>query len=121
MNRKLVISFIAIYCIAAGLGYFWSGKSHSDDRLVASYILQGKSTAAVVEAVESVKGQVTHEFRIINAVAATLTAEQRDDLTENPVILAINEDAPLTTAGGADIYADSIVTIVAASSAVVEL
>ena len=94
MNHKIVVSFIAIYCLAAGLGFFLSDDSTNEDVVVASYILQGKSTAAVADAVESVNGQITHRFRMINAVAATLTPRQKQILQENPAILAISDDVP---------------------------
>ncbi len=100
MDRKILLSFIVIYCFAAGLGFFVSGKSEKSDDGPVSYILQGRSTAAVVEAVESVNGQITHEFRIINAVAATLTTQQLDALQLNPAVIAINEDVPVTAGSG---------------------
>ncbi len=100
MNRKIIFAFIAIYSLAAGVGFYHSGNAeeHAAKEQVASYILQGRSTAAVVAAVRSVNGTVTHEFSIINAVAAILTVEQRDDLLVDPAIIAINEDAPVETA-----------------------
>ena len=99
MSRKIVLAFIAIYSLAAGLGFYLSGNDEPDSTAeVASYILQGRSTAAVVAAVRSVNGTITHEFSMINAVAATLTLEQRDDLLVNPAIIAINEEAPAETA-----------------------
>ncbi len=121
MNRKAVITFIAIYSVAAGLGFFLSSDRSSEDRLIASYILQGTSTEAAAEAVVSVDGLVTHEFRIINAVAATLTYEQRDNLQVHPAILAINEDAPANAAHGFDTRSNSIANIDSAAPAVLEL
>lgn len=102
MNRKVIFTFIAIYGLAAGLGFFLSGdsKDESAAEQTASYILQGKSTEAVIEAVQSVNGEITHELAIINAVAATLTLPQRDELLVNPAILDISKDAPVKTAGG---------------------
>ncbi len=100
MNRRIAFSFIAIYCLAAGLGFFLSDDSATEDLRPASYILQGKSTRAVADAVESVNGQITHEFRMINAVAATLTSRQKQILQKNPVILAITDDVPESTTAG---------------------
>ncbi len=121
MNRKIIVSFVAIYCFAAGLGFFLSSDRNSEDLLVASYILQGTSTEAAAEAVVSVDGLITHEFRIINAVAATLTYEQRDNLQVHPAILAINEDAPAKAAHGIDTRSNSIADIDSGAPAVLEL
>lgn len=103
MDRKVIFSFIAIYSIAAGLGYFFASNDQfvtvADVNEPASYILQGETTFAVAEAVRSVSGEIMHEFEIINAVAATLTLSQRDELLDNPAILAIGEDVPVKTAG----------------------
>ena len=121
MNRKVVFSFIAIYCFAAGLGFFLSGDSQSEDTQAASYILQGKSTEAAAVAVASVDGQITHEFKIINAVAATLTMQQRDALLVNPAILAINEDASVKTAGGASTRSVSFADIDSVAPTIAEL
>ena len=100
MNRKIIFSFIAIYCLAAGLGFFLSDDRQSEDEVIATYILQGESTEAVADAVESVNGQITHEFRMINAVAATLTPRQKQILQENPEILAISDDVPESPTAG---------------------
>ncbi len=121
MNRRIAFSFIAIYCLAAGLGFFLSGDSATEDAQPASYILQGKSTQAVVDAVDAVNGQITHEFRMINAVAATLTLEQHDDLLVNPAIIAINEDAPVKTASRVKALTASVGSVDSAAPAIADL
>lgn len=107
MQRKVLYTFAAIYGLAAGLGYFLAGDRQGADAAVAdepaSYILQGETTAIVADAVRSVSGEVTHEFRAINAVAATLDAEQREQLQLNPAILAINED-PESAVGNESLF-----------------
>lgn len=96
MNRKVVSAFFIIYFLAATLGFYLSddGAASEASEQVASYIVQGSSTAAVVDAIRSVDGEITHEFEVINAVAATLTSNQKQVLQENPEILAISEDVP---------------------------
>ena len=101
MSRKIIFAFITIYCLAAGLGFFAAGDDRqSGTAEAATYILQGNSTEAVVAAVQSVHGRITHEFTSISAVAATLTVGQRDDLLVNPAVIAINEDAVARTVAG---------------------
>ena len=102
MERKTLFTFIAVYSFALAVTLFFS----SDDEINAttvvdqpsSYILQGNSTDAVVAAVQSVGGTVTHELGIINSVAATLTSLQYEALLVSPAILAISENASIRTA-----------------------
>ncbi len=104
MERKTLFTFIAVYSFALAVTLFFSNDDEINATTVvdqpSSYILQGNSTDAVVAAVQSVGGTVTHELGIINSVAATLTLEQRNDLLINRAILQISADAPVKTAGG---------------------
>ena len=104
MDRKIVITFIAIYSLVAGMGFFLSGYPQAEATPVveqsASYILQGESTEVVAEVVRSIGGEITHELGIINAVAAKLSRSQLEQLRVNPAILKITEDGAVKTAGG---------------------
>ncbi len=95
MNRTNIFAFLTIYGLAAGLGYFFDGgrQYEAEDAGATSYILQGRTTDIVADAVRAVDGEVTHEFTAISAVAAYLNAAQHEELRVSPAIVSITEDA----------------------------
>ena len=91
---KIKAFFISLAIIGMSIGLTQGPAPTS------SYIIQGNSADAVVGAVLAVDGEITHELGIINAVAATLTERQHEELLENPIVRNISADAPVKTAGG---------------------
>ena len=74
MKIKIIFAVLAVLAVAFGMS---QGPATTE---TSSYIVQGQSMAAVVEAVQSVDGDVTHELVIIKAVAAVLTKDHWDAL-----------------------------------------
>ncbi len=63
-----------------------------------SHIVQGAGVDTVTAAVQAVGGQISHSLGIIHAVAAELTAEQRDQLATNPAVWRIHDNPPVKAA-----------------------
>jgi len=103
MDRKTIFTFIAVYSLVAGIGYFSQAESIETAPVAeesSSFIIEGESIEEVAAAVRAVGGQVTHELGIINAVAASVTAGQRAELRAIAGIMRITDDGAVTTAGG---------------------
>jgi len=70
MDRKSLLTFIAIYSIAAGAAFFFGAKNEVDVTSMvdqqAPYTLQGESIEAVAAAVRSVDGEITRETTGVN-------------------------------------------------------
>ena len=57
MDRKTVITFIAVYSLVAGIGFFSRGDNVVEQPVVeeaASYIIEGESVEEVAAAVRAV-------------------------------------------------------------------
>ena len=89
--RALIIT-ITVASIAFGMSQVPQPVTQS------SYIIQGASLKEVMDAVIAVDGEITHELGIINAVAATLSNEQRETL-EAVDELRISHDGSVEVAG----------------------
>ena len=82
MGRHLTILFSAIGCIAAGsLVLALSGPDRAaatTSPVLSPYLVQADSFDAALAAVGDANGEITHELRIIDAVGALLSHEQRE-------------------------------------------
>jgi hypothetical protein len=59
----------------------------------SAYILQGASKATMIELVKEVGGEMKHDFSVISAISANLTAEQVKALSaKNPMIRFSNKN-----------------------------
>ncbi|MDH3804661.1 MAG: S8 family peptidase, partial [Gammaproteobacteria bacterium] len=104
MDRKLVLTFIAILSIVAGTGLILSADAPIEKSATVaattSYIVQGQSVATVADAVRAVGGEVTQELTIINAVGAQLTETQLSELKAADPSIRIHLDGVVEIAGG---------------------
>ena len=75
MKRKHVARWLFVGVTSSLLAIVWMGSSRLYPN-PSSVIVQGQDTKLVGELVRQVGGRVTHDFGIINAVAADLTARQ---------------------------------------------
>lgn len=88
---------VSVFLIAVSLSLlagFGGATLHADERdsvkpETLSYIVEGKSFDEASWAVQSVGGKITHELRIINAVATSLTLEQRERLKKANGVLRV--------------------------------
>ena len=78
MDRKSVITFVAIYAVVAGIGFFSLRNSAAATAAPkdAAYIVQADSAAAAALAVRSVGGHVNRHLIVISAVSATLADDE---------------------------------------------
>jgi len=78
MDRKSVLTFIAIYCLVAGIGFLSSKNSAKATAapVDAAYIVQAESASAAAHAVRSVGGHVRQHLVAIAAVRATLADDE---------------------------------------------
>jgi subtilisin family serine protease len=95
MISKTVFSALAVASLAFGTSQASQPESES------SYIIQGASLETVTSAVLAVDGEITHELGIINAVAATLSEDERVAL-ESRGDLHITLDSAVEVAGKPD-------------------
>ena len=80
---------------AAPLASLPEAASHREE---ASFIVEGRTTVdQATDAVLRVGGKITHDLRIIQAVAATLTPEQLRSLKADPTIRRVTKDAKTRT------------------------
>lgn len=102
---------ISVFLIAMSLSLiagFGGATLQADEREsqeaeTLSYIVEAKSFDEATWAVQSVGGRITHELRIINAVAASLTLAQREALNDAAGVLRIRSNGEVRTAPvGAD-------------------
>lgn len=99
MRRQELSKVAAILAIAILIGV-WAGPTAlaSDN---ASILVQGRSPEQeVAQAVSSAGGEITHRLGIIDAVAARLTAEQRERLAADPRVTRLWDDHRLGIATG---------------------
>ena len=78
-----------------------SSASNRNGPLTA-YLVQGDELTAVIAAVESVNGTITHELNIINAVGANLSAPQLKALQSHPDINRLVENQTVTLESSSD-------------------
>ena len=62
------------------LASFHQGNRTNQDTIAGSYIVQAASLDQAQIAVQDIRGNITHELGIINAVAARLDSQQRETL-----------------------------------------
>ena len=99
---------IAVFLIAVSLsllaGFGGATLHASETRAIentrSSYIVQGKTIDDAINAVQAVGGEITHELRIINAVAAMMTKSQRDELNTAKGVLNISANGAVSTSAG---------------------
>lgn len=97
---------ISVFLIAMSLSLiagFGGATLHADEQestqaKTLSYIVEGKSFEEAAWAVQSVGGRITHELRIINAVSASLTAQQREALNGADGVLRVRPNGQVRTA-----------------------
>ena len=96
---------ISVFLIAVSLSLiagFGGATLHADEResveaKTLSYIVEGKSFDDASWAVQAVGGKITHELRIINAVAARLTLAQREKLSGATGVLRVMQNGEVQT------------------------
>ena len=80
MHRKSVFTFIAIYSLVAGIGFFASSETTDATTKTVeetvSFIVEADSVEVAESAVRAVGGKITHVLGIIDAVAADITPSQ---------------------------------------------
>ena len=105
MKDLVAVFLIAVsLSLIAGFGGATLHAEESDSAEVEtmSYIVEGRSFDEASWAVQAVGGKITHELRIINAVAARLTAAQREKISTAAGVLRVmqNGEARTTPAHG---------------------
>ena len=96
---------ISVFLIAISLSLlagFGGATLHADEVESAepetlSYIVEGKSFDEASWAVQAVGGKITHELRVINAVAAKLTRAQRERLNNAAGVLRVMRNGEVST------------------------
>lgn len=91
---------IAVFLIAVSLSLLagFSGatlhasESHAIEQARSSYIVQGESIDDAIWAVQAVGGEITQELRIIDAVAALMTNEQRNELQDAKGVIKVTRN-----------------------------
>jgi hypothetical protein len=95
--------YLAILVTAALLLVFGPGALFATESEESSeaYIVKGTSSERMAELVVEVGGKVTHELKIIRAVGARLTDDQRNTLAEHPDVSRIwrDREAKVQSAG----------------------
>ena len=76
-RRTLTVAAAATLSVTA---FIWGTTNRVAPEAVESVIIQAASLEQAAAAVEAVGGEITHELRIIDAVGAQLTTQQRSDL-----------------------------------------
>ena len=74
-----------IFIVLIGLGFAAAASEPANDARL-SYIVQASSFEAAKAAVAETGGEVTHELRIIRAVGALLSEQQRAELASDPAL-----------------------------------
>ena len=95
-GRTWQVAAVATLSVA---GFFWGTTERQATDATQRVIVQAASLEEATAAVEAVGGEVTHELGIINAVAATLDADQQDRVAANPDITRVHADLDTTVAG----------------------
>ena len=98
MHRKRYISSLPLAALLAfGLA---SSSLHvsKDSGTAVSYIVQGSDYEALLLAVETTGGEVTHELPVIDALGVKLTAEEVDALKDYYPALRLHANAVAETA-----------------------
>ena len=101
---------ISVFLIAVSLSLiagFGGATLHADERdsveaETLSYIVEGKSFDDASWAVQAVGGKITHELRVINAVAARLTSAQREKLSGAAGVLRVMRNGEVRTSPSQD-------------------
>jgi hypothetical protein len=87
-KKALIISTLSAFSVVAAANMV---------QQESAYILQGASKATMIELVKEVGGEMKHDFSVISAISANLTAEQVKALSEkNPLIRVSSKDVTET-------------------------
>ena len=95
MKDLVAVFLIAVsLSLLAGFGgaSLHASETHAIEQVRSSYIVQGESIDDAIWAVQAVGGEITQELRIINAVAALMTNEQRNELEDAQGVVNISRN-----------------------------
>lgn len=101
MDRRSIITFIAVYGLATGIGFLSSTDAAEATTAPTdtSYIVQAESAEAAAQAVRSIGGHVDRHLIAISAVGATLADEEVAVLRANGQRFTVFEIRGHTDAG----------------------
>ena len=83
--RKTALFTLAIAGVAFGANVAYSADTET-------YIVQGASKQTLTQVVQSVGGEIVHDFSVITAISASLTSDQVQKIrSSNPLLRLTNK------------------------------
>ncbi len=91
LEKSVLRSALMTSLLVLTAALLYVGHQHAEERF--SYIVQGASKPTLVNAVESVGGEVLHKYTVIQAISALMTDAQVNEVRNaHPMIRLFNDD-----------------------------